>query len=135
MNRFDNIRRVALAAVALVGVLVAVSPGSSHGAQPLLICVDQAGTNVDLSDARRRIKDVMKRDVEEHPRFEAVGYSRASWSLRHGCPSAPSLLQSGDRHFKLGGSALIGRTDKASGVRAFVYVVPEVTKSCGCSVT
>ncbi len=105
-----------------MGMLVAIAPGG-NAAHSLPMCVDQAGTNVDLGDARERIKRAMKRDVEEHPRFEAVGYSRNGWTLAKGCPSAPALLQSGDRHFKLGGSALVGRTDKASGIRAFVYIV------------
>lgn len=125
-------RRSVLVAVALVGAVVTIAPPTegSHGhvvPRDLRICVDSYATSADFAAIRPRLERLMRERVERHPNFGAAGYRQSRWFIEDGCPSQPALLLSGEKHPKNGGApGLAGFTSVSSGVRAFVFLVPQV---------
>jgi hypothetical protein len=107
---------------------LAASPAGSeaNGARSLRICVDTVGTTVSLPEARLRLERVMRSHVELHARYLTVGFQPGAWSIVEKCPMAPTLLTSGERALKNGGSpSLRGLVNEGSGFDLFVFVVPQ----------
>lgn len=125
-----TVRRLVLGTVIVVGSALTAAPiglGSPHAqVRNLDICVDSYDTSIDLSVVRSRLEGVVAQHVVTHPTFAVAGYLPTRWSIIEGCPSAPALLVSGERHPKNGGApGLAGLTAAPSGLRAFVFVVPQ----------
>lgn len=124
-----NLRRWILGTLAILGIAVTVAPPSfGHIASPtpLRVCVDGYATNPDLSGARGRLERVIRTHVATHPRFAAAGYQPGLLTVVEGCPVGPALLLSGAKHPKNGGApGLAGLTSVPTGIRAFIFVVPD----------
>lgn len=126
-------RRRLLAAAAILSVAVLVSQSAQRalqvqGAQTrdLRMCVDRQGVDLDLTQVRGRLERAMRTQVEGHPRFGFAGFQPGRWTITVGCPSAPALLQSGEKAVKNGGRPFIaGPVTEPSGFRTFIFVVPQ----------
>lgn len=94
--------------------------------RPLRLCIDVVGVEVDRVQARSRIEQVMRSQVERHPQFARVGFQPGAWTVDAGCPSEPALLRSGERHPKNGGrQTWDGLVTVPSGYAGFIFVVPQ----------
>ncbi len=89
----------------------------------LEVCVSALpGSGMSTGDARMLVNDAVTA-LRNHPRYESSGYANAPASVVAGCPSAPALLDSGQKHEINGGPAQIFTVTSPSDSRTFVFVV------------